>query len=181
MIVICSTIRGPTRHCCTSQLPSRADGIDRHIRDAQVILNWTAASDATNREVKGSIISGTSYNVVVTNSSLASMNIGLANGTLYYFVVPGLNAVGESSNSVEVAACPVSGAATAINTSVNAGQLQLNWLQDHTGWTLQMQTKPPGGGLGTNWMRVSSSSASNLMNLPINTINGSTFFRLIYP
>jgi hypothetical protein len=44
-----------------------------------------------------------------------------------------------------------------------------------------METNPPGCGLGTNWMRVSSSSATNLMNFPINTIIGSTFFRLIYP
>ena len=161
--------------------PAVPAGLTAAPGDAQVILNWTASSGATSYKVKRSTVSGTNYNVVVTNSSLAFTNIGLANGTLYYFVVSGLNATGESSNSVEVAARPVSGAATAINASVNAGQLQLNWPQDHTGWTLQMQTNPPGGGLGTNWMRVSSSSATNLMNLPVNAINGSTFFRLIYP
>jgi hypothetical protein len=59
--------------------------------------------------------------------------------------------------------------------------LTLTWPADHTGWTLQAQTNPPGAGLGTNWTAVAGSTTTNRMSFPIDSANGSVFFRLIYP
>jgi hypothetical protein len=36
-------------------------------------------------------------------------------------------------------------------------------------------------GLGTNWVRVATSTSTNKVFWPIVTGNGSVFFRLIYP
>jgi hypothetical protein len=64
---------------------------------------------------------------------------------------------------------------------VNSRQFQLAWPLDHTGWRLQAQTNSFNAGLGTNWVTVSGSSATNLLAFPISTANGSVFFRLVYP
>ena len=61
------------------------------------------------------------------------------------------------------------------------GQLQLSWPVDHYGWHLEAQINPIGVGLGTNWITVAGSQATNVFNMPMNAGNGSAFFRLAYP
>jgi hypothetical protein len=63
----------------------------------------------------------------------------------------------------------------------NGSQLQLFWPQDHTGWTLQMQTNSLNTGLGTNWVGVTNSTVTNQLIVPFSATNGSVFFRLVYP
>jgi len=46
---------------------------------------------------------------------------------------------------------------------------------------LQMQTNSIDEGLGTNWVDVSGSDATNQISIPINTATGSVFFRLVFP
>ena len=60
-------------------------------------------------------------------------------------------------------------------------QLQFNWPSDHVGWRLEAQTNAPGAGLGTNWVTIPGSSATNAIPIPVNKTNGSVFFRLAYP
>ena len=113
--------------------------------------------------------------------SLAFTNSGLANGTLYYFVVSAGNTFGESTNSAQVSVRPTSFAFVAMNTANAAGQLQISWPADHTGWQLQSQTNNLTSGLGTNWINVTGADQTNQMAWPLNTTNGSVFFRLLRP
>ncbi len=53
--------------------------------------------------------------------------------------------------------------------------LALSWPQDHTGWSLQMQTN----GLSTNWFDVPAAQTTNRLFLPIDAANGSAFYRMI--
>lgn len=62
-----------------------------------------------------------------------------------------------------------------------ANQRTLSWPSDHTGWRVQMQTNNLATGLGTNWLDVASTAATNQMTMPVSTGNGSVFFRLVYP
>jgi hypothetical protein len=48
---------------------------------------------------------------------------------------------------------------------------------DHTGWQLQCQTNSLTG----TWVNVSAPSTTNQMTIPLDTDNGSVFFRLICP
>ncbi|HTV39547.1 MAG TPA: hypothetical protein VMF08_03155 [Candidatus Sulfotelmatobacter sp.] len=59
-------------------------------------------------------------------------------------------------------------------------QIQFNWPTDHMGWELQMQTNSLAVGLGTNWTTINGSDATNQRAIPLN-VDGSAFFRLIYP
>ena len=145
--------------------------------NAQVALSWNASSGATTYYVKNSLTSGGSYTIIATNASFTFTNTGLANGTLYYFVVSATNSFGESTNSAQVSARPTSSASVAMNAANAAGQLQISWPADHTGWQLQSQTN----NLGTNWVNVPASMQTNQMTVPLDSTNGSVFFRLVRP
>lgn len=69
-------------------------------------------------------------------------------------------------------------APTNLVTSVAGGVLTLSWPTDYTGWTLQTQTNALNKGLGTNWANVAGSAATNKVNIPIVSTNGSVFFRM---
>lgn len=75
----------------------------------------------------------------------------------------------------------VNTAPTNIVVSVSGNQLTLAWPADNTGWQLQAQTNAPGAGLGTNWVNVGGSTGVNSLVIPMNTTNGSVFYRLVYP
>jgi len=145
--------------------------------DAQVALGWSASSNATSYFVKRSAVNGSGYVNIATNAGVAFTNTGLANGTLYYFVVSAQNSAGESTNSAPVSARPTSFAPITINATNVSGQLGFAWPADHTGWQLQLQTNR----LGTNWVIVTGSAQTNLVAMPVDKANGAVFFRLVRP
>jgi hypothetical protein len=158
-------------------VPPAPAGLAAVAGNAQVALNWNAASTATGYKIKRSLTNGSGYVNIVTNASLTFTNNGLANGTLYYFVVSATNSFGESTNSTQVSARPTSVASIAISVTNLPGQLLFGWPADHTGWQLQSQTN----GLGTNWVNMPGSDQTNQMTVPLNSTNGSVFFRLVRP
>jgi autotransporter-associated beta strand protein len=66
-------------------------------------------------------------------------------------------------------------------SSAGNGQLHLGWPLDQTGWLLQSQTNALVVGLGTNWVDVAGSTATNQMNFPIGPTPGAAFYRLVLP
>jgi hypothetical protein len=68
-----------------------------------------------------------------------------------------------------------------ISLAINNGKIQFGWPADHLGWRFQAQTNSSGAGLGTSWVTVPGSTATNQIWIPIDTANGSVFFRLLYP
>jgi hypothetical protein len=162
-------------------IPPAPAGLAAVAGNAQVALNWNAASTATGYKIKRSLTSGSGYANIATNASLTFTNTGLANGTLYYFVASATNSFGESTNSTQVSARPTSSASVAVGMTNAPGQLQFSWPADHTGWQLQAQTNNLTAGLGTNWVNVASSTQTNQMTVPLNSTNGSVFFRLVRP
>ena len=76
---------------------------------------------------------------------------------------------------------PISTVPVPLGWQLNARQFQFNWPADHTGWRLQVQTNAVGAGLGTNWVAIPNSTATNAISIPISNTNGSVFFRLVYP
>jgi hypothetical protein len=149
--------------------------------DANVALSWSASATAANYHIKRSATSGSGYTSIATNASLAFTNTGLANGTLYYFVVSAVNTYGEGTNSAQVSARPTSSAPVAMSATNASGQLRISWPTDHTGWQLQSQTNSLAAGLGTNWVNVAGSAQTNQVPVPLNATNGAVFFRLVRP
>jgi cellulose 1,4-beta-cellobiosidase len=156
-------------------------GLAAVAHDGNVVLSWSASTTATNYLVKRSTTSDSGYSVIATNARLAFTNSGLANGTLYYYVVSAVNALGESTNSAWVSARPTSSAPVAVSATYPAGQVSFSWPTDHTGWQLQSQTNTLGVGLGTNWIYVPGSDLTNQVTVRVSQTSGSVFFRLARP
>jgi len=70
---------------------------------------------------------------------------------------------------------------TNITVQVNAGTMTLGWPADHIGWVLQSQTNAAGTGLSTNWVNLAGSESVNTWPVPIDSSNGSVFYRLVLP
>jgi fibronectin type 3 domain-containing protein len=161
--------------------PAAPTNLIATIGDASVALSWSASSSATSYYLKRSLTSGSGYTAIATNTSLAFTNTGLSNGTLYYFVVSAVGPAGEGANSAAVSARPTSSAPVTVSATSVAGQLQLSWPADHTGWRLQSQTNSLATGLGANWATISNSAGTNQITMPVNPANGAVFFRLVRP
>ncbi|MDR3456660.1 MAG: autotransporter-associated beta strand repeat-containing protein [Verrucomicrobiae bacterium] len=71
--------------------------------------------------------------------------------------------------------------ATGLTNSFSGGNLSLSWPADHIGWHLQVQTNVLSSGLGTNWVDVANTAATNQFTVPVNPAFGSVFYRLTYP
>jgi hypothetical protein len=74
--------------------------------NAQVNLSWTATPGATGYVVRRATVSGGPYADIGTSAVSVFADIGLNNGTTYYYVVSGSNSFGVSANSGQVAATP---------------------------------------------------------------------------
>jgi hypothetical protein len=146
-------------------------------------LTWTGNGSFYN--VYRSTTSGGPYSLMAgytTNS--VYLDSGLLNGSAYYYVVTGLNILGqESAYSAQVVALPASTVPQSFGADLvsSSGQtgLQFSWAADHTGWRLLMNTN----GLENSnaWFTVSNSAATNQVWLPLSPAQPSAFFRLVYP
>jgi len=68
-----------------------------------------------------------------------------------------------------------------MSSSVSGGSLTLTWPADHIGWSLQVQTNTLSVGISTNWVVVPGSTTNTSMVIPIDSGNGSVFYRLVTP
>jgi alpha-galactosidase len=101
--------------------------------NGQINLNWSTSAAATGYNVKRSTVSGGPYLIIGTNVPGTSyLDAPVSNGTTYYYVVSGVNAAGEGTNSVQVSAVPTS-AVTAYWTNTVTGAAQ-NW-NVNANWT----------------------------------------------
>ena len=64
---------------------------------------------------------------------------------------------------------------------VTNGALKFSWPTNYIGWTLQAQTNSSFTGLGTNWVSIASTAATNQFAASISLTNGAVFYRLAFP
>lgn len=103
--------------------------------NAQVSLTWSASSGAKSYHVKRATVSGGPYTTVASPATTSYTDTGLTNGTVYYYVVTAVNAVGESGNSNQASATPAAAdttpptAPTGLTTTrgPNTFQITLRW------------------------------------------------------
>jgi cellulose 1,4-beta-cellobiosidase len=111
-------------------IPVSPGGLAASAGNGQVILNWNPVANASGYYVKRSLVSGGSYTVVFTNlTGTTFTNIGLANGTPYYYVVSAFNQAGAGTNSTEVSAkpLPIPAVPTGLTAVATNGQIALQW------------------------------------------------------
>ena len=94
-----------------AQPPPAPAGLTATAGNAQVNLAWNASTGATSYHVKRSTTNGSGYAQVGAPTTTSFNDLGLTNGTTYYYVVTALNSAGESGNSNQASATPVNAVA----------------------------------------------------------------------
>ena len=95
------------------------------VSTSQIDLSWNAVTNATSYIVERSLTNGGPYAIITTGATGTTnyYDSGLAVGATYFYVVIAVNAGGESANSAQVGAVPMSVTATAVSSS----QVSLAW------------------------------------------------------
>jgi Glycoside hydrolase family 44/Fibronectin type III domain len=96
--------------------PVAPTGLTAIAGDKQVALTWNASTGATSYNVKRSTTHGGPYATVNSPTGTSYTDMGLTDGTKYYYVVSAVNAGGESANSSEVSATPAASSASVLVT-----------------------------------------------------------------
>lgn len=146
--------------------------------DAQVMLAWTASSNATSYNVKRATTSGGPYAMVANVTTTNYSDIGLSNGTPYYYVVSALNPAGESADSAQASATPQSPPILSIAHTETS--ITLSWPAASASFTLQSCTNLAGG----NWENVTPPGPEIVGDqwrvvMPLPVDYPSVFFRLL--
>jgi fibronectin type 3 domain-containing protein len=102
-----------------AQAPSTPGGLNAAPGDGKVGLTWAAPSSATSYKIKRASSSGGPFTQIATSTFAGYTNVGLQNGTTYYFAVSAVNSGGESANSAAVGAKPVAPSSAVTSVSVS--------------------------------------------------------------
>ena len=97
--------------------------------DGLIILGSDTVPGVLSYRLKRSVTNGGPYAVIANLASTAYTNVGLVNGTTYYYVVSAVNSVGESANSAQAFAtpCAIPPAPAGLAATLSNGQFALSW------------------------------------------------------
>jgi fibronectin type 3 domain-containing protein len=109
--------------------PPAPTGLTANPGNAQVSLSWTASSGATSYNVKRSTTNGGGYTTISSPAAASFNDTTVANFTTYYYVVSAVNGNGESANSSQVSAMPITipAAPTGLTAVAGNAQVSLSW------------------------------------------------------
>ena len=102
--------------------------------NTEVTLTWSASSGATNYNVTRATVSGGPFTQISPPMLTATtyVDMGLTNGTTYFYYVTAVNSFGESANSKEASAIPnppvqIPPVPTGLQAAAGDSQVTLTW------------------------------------------------------
>src|SRR3989304_1023492 len=161
----------------TGTAPSAPTGVTVTAGNKQVSISWTAVSDATSYNIYWSTTSGVTKTTgtKVTSNTNSYIHPSLTNGTTFYYVVTALNSDGESSESSEVSASPIS-APTGVTVTAGNKQVSISWtaVSDATSYNIYWSTTS--GVTKTTGTKVTSNTNSYIHP---SLTNGTTYYYVV--
>ena len=104
------------------QIPAAPTGLSAVAGNAQITLSWTASSGASTYQVKRSLTGFSPFTFLATPSATTFTDVGLTNGTTYYYAIAAINSAGASVDSLLVSALPKSPEPVPVPVSVSANE-----------------------------------------------------------
>jgi fibronectin type 3 domain-containing protein len=162
-----------------AQAPAAPTGLIATAGNAQVSLSWSASATATSYNVKRSATSGGPYTKISSPTTTNFTDMGLANGTTYFYVVSAVNSTGESANSAQVSATPSAPAQTpAVPTGIQATpgntQVILSWAVTSGATSYHVKRSTTNGGPYT---QIAAPTATSFTDTGL--INDTTYFYVV--
>ncbi len=159
--------------------PATPSGLTATAGNAQVGLTWSASAGATSYHVKRATTTGGPYTQVSAPTTTTFSDIGLANGTTYFYVVSAVNSAGESANSSEASAKPTApaqapAAPTALMATAGNAQVGLSWTASATATSYNLKRGTTAGGPYTT---ISSPTTTTFTDTGLT--NGTTYFYVV--
>jgi fibronectin type 3 domain-containing protein len=155
------------------QIPAVPAGVVATAGNAQVSLTWTASSGATSYHVKRATTGGGPYTQIAAPGVASYTDIGLSNGTTYYYVVSALNSAGESANSGQASAKPTGVVSPDVTITIDPTKTHvispyiygLNFYSGVTGAPAKLTFDRAGGNRWTayNWETNASNAGSDYL------------------
>ena len=160
-------------------VPPAPGGLHATAGNAQVSLSWSASSGATTYYVKRSTTSGGPYSQVNSPTATSYTDMGLTNGTKYFYVVSAYNSAGESANSAEVSATPaapvnVPSAPTGLQAAAGNSQVSLTWTASTGATSYHVKRGTTSGG---PYSQISAPAATNYTDSSVT--NGTTYYYVV--
>ena len=164
--------------------PPTPTGLQATAGNAEVTLNWGASAGATSYHVKRSTTNGGPYSTVVASPTVTNyLDTTVSNGTTYYYVVSAVDSAGESANSSQAIATPVSPTADVTITidptktrPISPWIYGINSYSGVTGAPPQLTFDRAGGNRWTayNWETNASNAGSDYLYENDNYLSSST-------
>ena len=111
-------------------IPSVPSGLAAAPGNSQVALSWTVSAGAAGYYVKRSTASSGPFTQISAPSAADYTDMGLTNGTKYYYEVSAYNSVGQSADSADASATPGMPAPPApsdLGAVAGNAQVSLSW------------------------------------------------------
>jgi len=157
----------------SANAPPVPTGLHATPGNTQVSLSWTASTGATSYHVKRSTTTGGPYTTVSAPATTSFADTGLTNATPYFYVVSALNSAGESANSSEVTATPLSSAPPDVTITIDPTKTRpispyiygLNFYFGNSGASPHLTLDRAGGNRWTayNWETNASNAGSDYL------------------
>jgi fibronectin type 3 domain-containing protein len=168
-----------TEVSATPSMPAPAvpSGLTATAGNQQVALSWSAGANATSYHVKRATVSGGPYTQVGGPAGTSFTDSGLVNGTKYYYVVSGVNAVGESANSSEVFATPVASAPaapTGLQATGGNAQVSLTWTASNGATSYHVKRSTTSG---SGFATITSPTGTSFSDTTVT--NGTTYYYVV--
>jgi len=158
-------------------IPSPPTNLSAAAGDAQATLSWTASSGATSYKIKRSTTNGGAYTQIGTSSVASYSDLGLTNGTTYYYVVTASNTGGESGNSNQASATPnpaIPNPPTNLTATGGNAQASLTWTAVSGATSYKIKRSTTNGGPYT---QVGTSAIASYTDL--NLVNDTTYYYVV--
>jgi hypothetical protein len=178
-----SSSSGSGTTSAVSTAPAAPTALTPTAGNQQVVLSWTGSSGATSYHVKRATTSGGPHAEVSSPTAASYTDTGLTNGTNYFYVVSALNASGESANSSQASAMPVStppppptapAAPTSLVATAGNQQITLTWAASSGATSYHLKRATTSGG---PYIQVAAPSAPNYTDTGLT--NGTTYFYVV--
>ena len=177
----CSSVNSvevPSAPTCTP--PAVPIGVVAQANNGSVALTWTASLGAVSYRILRSTTSAAGYQLVGTSGTAGFTDVGVVNGTSYYYVVTASNGVCSSANSAEVTATPAcTPPSKPTNLVATAGdsQIVLAWTVSSGGASsYQVRRGLATGGPYTD----STATVTGLGFTDTGLVDGKTYYYVVY-